>query len=131
MSQSVEEPSAAIVSSDQKKRKTPDDDDKQDKDVVMKRLDQYQRGARKLLLCVMTLLQEYKVPPADEFEPIDEDGNMQLKWTDQKAALYLAYDCSPLITMDAGDNPTLEFEHPRQAIRTLAALLNIPEKSVE
>lgn len=94
---------------------------------AMKLLDKHQAGTRALLDQVMTLLQEYKIPSADEFEPLDEDGNMQLKWTDKKAALYLAYDCSPLILMEVGNNPQLEFEDPRQAIRALAVLLNIPE----
>lgn len=94
---------------------------------AMKLLDKHQAGTRALLDQVMTLLQEYKIPSADEFEPLDEDGNMQLKWTDKKAALYLAYDCSPLILVEVGNNPQLEFEDPRQAIRALAVLLNIPE----
>lgn len=146
MSQSVEEPSAAIeekIASE--KAKTEDAMPGTEYMMLipievptavkppkkpapaMKLLDRHQAGSRELLDQVLTLLQEYKIPPADEFEPVDEDGDMKLGWEDKKAALYLAYDCSPLIAMDVGDNLQLEFEHPRQAIRTLAALLNIPE----
>lgn len=158
MSQSVEEPSAAIVSSEQKKHKTPSDNprakvaefqvatekdsrqpalvDEPEKkirlatedDPYVKRFDEHQQGLREQLVKVVTLFPEFEIPVADDYSP-SLYGEPWFYWKDKDVMMRLVDDLPFVIEMDIERNYPLRFKDLREAIQKLAGLLDTPKCS--